>query len=47
MKRIIGFIIVPVCFIALAAYLIYLNRDGWGWCLLLALFTSPSEYSEK
>ncbi len=47
MKKILAFIAVPIGFLAIAAYLIYLNRDGWGWCLLLAAITAPTEYSEK
>jgi hypothetical protein len=28
---------IPILLIALAAYLIYLNRDGWGWCVFGAV----------
>jgi hypothetical protein len=31
--------IVPLAFLAIAALLIYLDRDGWGWCFLLALLS--------
>jgi UPF0716 family protein affecting phage T7 exclusion len=32
--------IVPLAFIALAGVLAVTNRDGWGWCLFLALITA-------
>ena len=31
--------IVPLAFLALAAIFIVLDRDGWGWCFLLAILT--------
>lgn len=34
--------IVPVFFILLAAYILYLGRDGWGWCLFCAVLTVTS-----
>lgn len=33
---------VAICFILLAALFVYLERDGWGWCLLCALLTTCS-----
>jgi hypothetical protein len=41
--------IVPLCLIGLAAYLIYLNRSGWGWVLVLAalLAVYPTSTKEK
>ena len=31
---------VPICLIGLAAYLIYLDRGGWGWVIIAAVLTS-------
>jgi len=33
----IAYNIVALAFIVLAGLLIYLNRDGWGWCIFCAL----------
>lgn len=38
--------IVPLAFIILAGYIIHLGRDGWGWCLFLALLTISSIKTE-
>lgn len=29
--------LIPILLIILAGYLIYLNRDGWGWCVFGAI----------
>lgn len=35
----------PLALTALAAWIIYLDRDGWGWCVVAALFCAvvPTE----
>ena len=38
----IGYNIVSICLLAIAAYLIYLDREGWGWCVFAALLVSVS-----
>ena len=38
--KFIGYNIVPICLLALAAFLIYLDRDGWGWCIFGAIILS-------
>ena len=46
MMKILFAQIVALGFIALAAYLIYLNRDGWGWCVFCAVLTCVSNFNE-
>ena len=29
--------LIPILLIILSVYLIYLNRDGWGWCVFGAI----------
>ena len=45
----IGYNIISICLIALAAFLIYLGKDGWGWCIFgaIILAVSPSSKSEE
>lgn len=31
--------IVSICFLVLAGFLAYLNKDGFGWCIFGALIT--------
>lgn len=38
--RFIAYNVVAILLIALAAYLIYLNRGGWGWCIFAALLVT-------
>jgi hypothetical protein len=38
--RIIGYNIVPICFLALAAFMIWMKTDGWGWCIFGAIITA-------
>lgn len=40
---------VSLAFIALAAWMIYLDNDGWGWPLALAFFSAaiPTKISTK
>lgn len=35
--------IVPICFIALAAYFVYLGIEGWGWCIFGGIMTCTVE----
>lgn len=40
--------LVSLGFIALAAYIIYLDRSGWGWCIGAALVTAVTpKYREE
>jgi len=34
--------IVPVCFLLLAAFLVWMKSDGWGWCIFGAIITHVS-----
>lgn len=47
--RFIGYNIVPICLLVLAAFLIHMKTDGWWWCIfgaiMLAVF--PEDPSEK
>ena len=45
----IGYNIIPIFLIILAAFLIYLDKDGWGWCIFgaIVLSVTPSSKSEK
>jgi hypothetical protein len=45
--KFISYNIVAICFIALAAVFVILNRDGWGWCMLCALITTILPSSKK
>lgn len=47
--RFIAYNFVSICLIGLAAYLIYLNRDGWGWVVFAAILVAvmPSSKKEK
>lgn len=40
--RYIGYNIVPICLLSLAAFLIYMKTDGWGWCIFGAIITTVS-----
>jgi hypothetical protein len=41
--------LVSLALVALAAYLVYLDRGGWGWVLVLAVLAhiSPTGKSNK
>lgn len=45
----ISFNIVSICLLALAAYLIHLNRSGWGWCVFAAILLAvvPASKSDE
>lgn len=47
--RLLAYNVVPVCLIALGAWLAYLETGGWGWCIIGAVLTSvyPSSNTEK
>ena len=49
--KFVSYNVVPLCLIALAAFLIFLNKDGWGWCIaaafLLAVYPSSKEKDEE
>jgi len=35
--------IVPICFLILAGFLAYHDKEYWGWCILLAALTTVNE----
>lgn len=37
--KFIGYNIVPICLLALAAMFIHMKSDGWGWCVFGAIIT--------
>lgn len=39
--------IVPVAFLGLAAFLIYMKTGGWGWCIFGAIVTVSSPPKDK
>lgn len=38
--RFIAYNIVPILLVGLAGLLIYLNKEGWGWCVFAAVCTA-------
>lgn len=38
---------VAILFVLLAGFIIYLGRDGWGWCMFCAVLTTSSSYTKK
>ena len=40
--RFIGYNIVPICFLALAAFLVWMQVEGWRWCIFGAIMTAVS-----
>lgn len=47
--RFIGYNIVSICLLILAAFLIYMKTDGWGWCIFGAIMLAVDvrELNEK
>ena len=47
--RYIAYNIVAVCFLILAGFLAYWDRDGWGWVVFAALlcYTAPPNLHTK
>lgn len=43
----IGYNIIPILLLFLAAFLIYLNKDGWGWCIFGAIICCVTPSSKK
>jgi hypothetical protein len=43
----ISFNFVSICLLGLAAYLIYLNRSGWGWVVFAALLLAVVPVSKS
>jgi len=38
--RYIGYNIIAICFLALAAFMIHTKTPGWGWCVFGAIITT-------
>ena len=44
----IAFNIISLAFIILAGWIIYLNREGWGWCIFGAIISQRTiEYKNN
>ena len=37
--KLIEYNIVPICFLSLAAFLAWMQKDYYGWCIFLAFLT--------
>jgi hypothetical protein len=45
--RFIGYNIVPICLLAIAALLIWKEMGGWGWCVFGAIISAVYPTTEK
>lgn len=45
--KIIAYNIIPMCLIGLAAYLVYMERGGWGWVILAAVILAVVPTTDK
>lgn len=45
--KFIAYNFVSICLIGLAAYLIYLNRTGWGWVVFAAILVAVHRAKKK